>query len=40
MEPRRKVTERGQEWGEDRGMMGERCEAGTMDDGSNYKGEI
>lgn len=37
--PKREATERGQGWGEDRGMMGERFEAGTMDHG-NYKGEI
>lgn len=38
--PQRKATERGQGRGEDRGMMGGRCEAGTIDHGSNYKGEI
>lgn len=32
--------DRGQGWGEDRGMMGERCEVETMDHDSNYKGEI
>lgn len=38
--PRRTKMERGQGWDEDRGMMGEQCEARTMDHGRNYKGEI
>ena len=38
--PERDAMERGQGLGEDRGMMGERCEVGTMDHGGNYKGEI